>query len=436
MTPISGSTGGKHEPTSAFVLCLPRTGSTLLRLLLDTHPEIWAPDELKLGPLADALLETSEGLLEAPGRDWERTGSLRRSGPAADLVRETLRGLIGRGLEGRPAGRVWCEKSPQNLDHATLLAALFPEARFVVLHRHPLDTLASWLDACRFGLVFDFLHRYAPRSPHSFLEAMAEAWSDRTVRLLSFAEEHAERCRTVRYEQVVTAPEETADELFSFLGVASRPGVAAEAFRARHHQRAFRGGDINAYLASGVSRTRIGRGNDLPWRRVRSIAPDTLRCLGGLAERLGYPRIDFDRGRYSTGFEPAAAPGVEADVAGEASTAPPTGPPIERVLERALAAGAAPDRRLYLLRVDGDGGGTWRLDFRDAPPKVLAGGGSADCHIRIEARDLRSLLADEANAGVLFRSGRLTAEGELDLAGLRALLDLLQQGWRTEEGDR
>src|SRR5215469_17608838 len=78
-----------------FVLCHGRSGSTLLRFLLDAHPELACPPETNLPGLCVQLA--------------------------------TVWSLI----EGAP-----------------LLARVYPQARFVCMYRHPMDVIASGVEAC------------------------------------------------------------------------------------------------------------------------------------------------------------------------------------------------------------------------------------------------------------------------------------------------
>jgi hypothetical protein len=45
------------EQDPIFILCLPRTGSSLLRYVLDSHESIWCPPEKHLAPLMEGLLD-------------------------------------------------------------------------------------------------------------------------------------------------------------------------------------------------------------------------------------------------------------------------------------------------------------------------------------------------------------------------------------------
>ena len=69
-----------------LVLCNARSGSTLLRYLLDTHPDIAAPPETPLGALCASLVQFAKSL---PQREDDPKNSLLASG--RELIDAELR---------------------------------------------------------------------------------------------------------------------------------------------------------------------------------------------------------------------------------------------------------------------------------------------------------------------------------------------------------
>src|SRR5580692_2651212 len=146
-----------------FVLSCIRSGSTLLRYVLDTHPSIYAPPEVSLGHLADALYLTQANLA---GRR-QPSGFHREDEVVLAAVRQVLSQMMEE--QARRRGKaVWCDKTPGNLSYLPLIANLFPEARFIGLHRHHLDTIHSCLQASRHGFL-GMLTGYLTRHPTNFL---------------------------------------------------------------------------------------------------------------------------------------------------------------------------------------------------------------------------------------------------------------------------
>jgi LPS sulfotransferase NodH len=122
-------------PDPVFIICSVRSGSTLLRMLLNAHPAIHAPHELHLGGLqvhaaskrtAAAFNELKMSSVELEHLLWDR--------------------VLHRELQ-RSGKQILVEKTPNSALIWQRLAACWPDARFVFLLRHPAAIAASWADA-------------------------------------------------------------------------------------------------------------------------------------------------------------------------------------------------------------------------------------------------------------------------------------------------
>jgi predicted lipid carrier protein YhbT len=79
---------------------------------------------------------------------------------------------------------------------------------------------------------------------------------------------------------------------------------------------------------------------------------------------------------------------------------------------------------IYKFVLEGDGGGTWVVNMKDAPG-AREGDGPADCTISLGANDFVDLVEGRANGQQLYFQGRLRIEGDLGLAlKLQNLADL------------
>jgi Sulfotransferase family len=173
----------------AFVLCPTRSGSTLLRVLLDSHSQIFAPQELHL-------------------RDIDVTISSEYSGKALKelgLEQRTLRFLLWdrilhRELE-ESGKRLIVNKTPNDVLIAPDILECWPDARFIFLLRHP-------------GAI--------ARSRQATREQDTPAKNAKMVRIYGDALEKARHDfpgLTVRYEELASEPERVTQELCAFLGV-------------------------------------------------------------------------------------------------------------------------------------------------------------------------------------------------------------------------
>jgi sulfotransferase family protein len=117
-----------------------RSGTTLLRILLNRHPHIACGRE---SHLAKRLLGWHDRLAD----EWSET--VRRYGFGAEAVDRAFAALfddIFTGLQLADGKQRWAEKTPANIIYIDYLFRLFPNAQFVHMIRDPRDTYRSIRD--------------------------------------------------------------------------------------------------------------------------------------------------------------------------------------------------------------------------------------------------------------------------------------------------
>lgn len=275
MIPLAG------EPARpAFILSTERSGSTLLRWLLDAHPEIASPGEILLGRLCFDLFITLSRTAVATLDLQDRIAANRATLPR---VRAVVDGIMTEYAHAR-GKKVWCDKTPQNLAHLTVLVETFPDARYVCLYRDGLDVAYSCLAVSRDGFMAE-LSEYVRRSPHDLVGAMLDSWCDKTELLLKMQQRHPGLCHRVRYEDLVARPGEVLQPLCAFLGVAWDPTLLERAFTMRHDDG---GGDQRIKHTQRVERDRAGRGRELDTRR---LTEQQRARVNSLLRNLGYEEL-------------------------------------------------------------------------------------------------------------------------------------------------
>ena len=149
------SRGGhrRREPPAPFVVGVGRSGPTLLRLMLDAHPELAIPPETQFVP---ELIERAEAGTRGPelveeiirSRTWSDFGLepaplyRRVAGQDADDVATELRSFYGLYAEAQGKPR-WGDKTPGYVKRMRPLGARLEEARFVHLIRDGRDVALS-----------------------------------------------------------------------------------------------------------------------------------------------------------------------------------------------------------------------------------------------------------------------------------------------------
>jgi len=132
-----------------FIVSPPRSGSTLLFETLST-----APDLVTVGGESHLLMERIPTINPAArGWDSNRLTAVDADTATIEALRARFRAALlrsdGSAVSALPARML--EKTPKNALRIPFLAAAFPEARFLYLHRDPRRTLASMIEGWQSG---------------------------------------------------------------------------------------------------------------------------------------------------------------------------------------------------------------------------------------------------------------------------------------------
>jgi len=120
--------------------------------------------------------------------------------------------------------------------------------------------------------------------------AIGSYWLTTVQAIMDFETKHPEACHRIRYEDLVTAPEETAAAMFSFLAAEPAPGIVQAAFRVPHESNG--PSDEKIWFTDDVTDASIGRGYRVPAGDDEPAASFHRPSghLAGVAE----PRIEYD----------------------------------------------------------------------------------------------------------------------------------------------
>ena len=335
-----------------FVLCLGRSGSTLLRFVLDAHPDLACPPESRLPALCAQLAAVWQQLESLPSSPQAQV-SIALAGEVSAGMRRAFDAVTAPYL-ARRGKRRYCDKSLGTAEHATLLAEIFPTARFICLYRHPMDVIASGLEATPWGLTGFGFDGYAVGSPGNTVLALARYWADHASAIQRFEERHPDRCHRIRYEDLVTDPQGSADLLFDSLGIARVENVAARCFsddRERHGP-----SDYKIWHTSTISEASVGRGWRLP---AHLIDAHVTGRVNRLAESLGYLPVDSRWGAAASApdMRTTSATTDLASAGATAASGPGAFTPAYHLIAQCLHAG--------LFRLDEDFARRWHPSSND-----------------------------------------------------------------------
>jgi hypothetical protein len=276
-----------HEAAQGIVILgMPRSGTTLLRRLLDAHPAICGPPETNVLSAAARFLREEAF---AGGISIGVLSGLSFAGIAEQVVVARLRELVFGFLldicQQRGKKR-WVEKTAFNIFHLDQIERLCSgSCRFLCLVRHPLDVVCSLKELTdKMETYVAELHPYIRQYPAP-LEAFAHAWVEMQARLRRFVSDHANDCLMLRYEDLVHNPAEELQRVFDFLGEpADVPVVLSHAL---HGTEAIGLGDWKTYACHAIHIDSVER-----WRR---LSPSTVNrlvpILAAEMELAGYSSI-------------------------------------------------------------------------------------------------------------------------------------------------
>lgn len=212
-----------------FIIGSPRSGTTLLRLMVTSHPAIVVPPECGFAlwwrekyadwkandPRLDAFLQdlASSRKMETWKMDFDELRKyLQEKSPAsyAELVSAIYTFF---GITNQPTATRWGDKNNYYLAHIPELHALFPEAQFVHIVRDGRDVCCSY----RQLQTVSQASPYVPRLPAEPAKVAAE-WSKNIATIReSFSTLSWRGVHEIRYEDLVANPEAELRRLCMFL---------------------------------------------------------------------------------------------------------------------------------------------------------------------------------------------------------------------------
>ncbi len=305
---------GKERYRPFFIIGHGRSGSTLLRRILTSHSKLHIPPEtFVLGQCIRKYKSLGRRL------NWPDLVSLVMSQfefhPEFHTFEMDLAPLVQRLKHVRPEDRNlaylfdaffhhhakthgqeferWGDKTPMNsLDDATArgdrprrigagvpetlerLLVVFPDAQFLHIYRDGCDVVYS-------GLRGGFF---------SSIEDAANRWLHVERQTRRFTVRHPRQSLGIRYEDLVTRPEEVVREACRFLGVEFEPEMLTQ--EARSSQL----GDVPAWFWHAQVTKPINAANPGKARRMfsRSEREELQRYIGSGLEELGYPAATAD----------------------------------------------------------------------------------------------------------------------------------------------
>jgi len=223
---VNESAALKNRP-AIFILAPPRSGTTLLRVMLGGHPHFFSPPELELlsfntlaerkrafsGAFSFWLEGAMRAIMEIKGCDAEEAASIMRGFEERDLSTKEFYGLMQEWI----GDRTLVDKTPSYALHTSILQRAevdFENALYIHLLRHPRGMIRSFEEAKLDQIFFRYAH------PFNRSELAEMIWTITHQNIREFLQDvPIGRQYQLKFEDLVSRPRESLEQICKFLGV-------------------------------------------------------------------------------------------------------------------------------------------------------------------------------------------------------------------------
>ena len=189
-----------------FIISPQRSGSTLLRSLINSHPNVYIPTEMHVfnrGNLKSLDGHSFYSLCKSNPRmaEWNLDESV-----VTEDMAETAVSLVK--LQSDKRNVIVGDKTPENIDNLESIIEIFPTAKFIFLYRDPLEIVLS-LKSRGWQGPFD-------QSRVRYVQFVS-------TKMLHFEAKLGNRVLSLHYEKLVDDPAMCMRKVSSFLDVPALP---------------------------------------------------------------------------------------------------------------------------------------------------------------------------------------------------------------------
>ena len=275
-------------PPAPFVVSSPRSGSTLLRMMLDAHRDLAIPSETHFvpdliesfddgDPSPESLVTTLRGHRRWEDFHLDADALLARLRDADPLTAgNAIRAFFALYAESQGKPR-WGDKTPEYVEHMRRIEGALPEARFVHVIRDGRDVALSrtkWR-----------MKRVGRKPP---VERLAKKWK-KAITVARRQGKRVDHYLEVRYEDLVGETEPALQRICEFAELEYDPGML------RYHEGAAdRLAEIAHTLPEREDRTALGAEARLSKHEMTTKPPERGRIFAWRGEMSEEDRVTFE----------------------------------------------------------------------------------------------------------------------------------------------
>lgn len=248
-----------------FLVGFPRSGTTLLDQILDSHPRIQTMEEKNIvGALEKKLCDAGDNFTAS----WQNL----TAGQIVALQQEYLREVQSH-IKRAPQSAVLVDKFPLNIIRTALIQKIFPQAKFLLAIRHPCDAcLSAFMQDFKINVAM--ANFFTLEDTVSFYEKVMGLWQ-------TYAGVLPIQYHTVRYEDLIVDFENEVGNILKFLGVEWHDAAL------KFNEHATRRGLINTPSYHQVTQSLYQSAKDR-WRRYETYLAPFQKRLAPFIEYYGY----------------------------------------------------------------------------------------------------------------------------------------------------